>query len=272
MCGILGMALQKGHKVTDGTALRRVFKRMLIKSRARGSDATGVAFVNIHKAMVFKHHIPSTDFTSTEFYENAALKHINPSPNTSDMTFGAPLIVLGHTRAKTKGTFLDRNNNHPIVAKQTVGVHNGVISNDEELWIEYGHKLKRAGRVDSEIIFRLIEHHSNSEGGTMKKAIQTTAKKIHGSFACAAVNLQVPWVLWLFKGYGPIHVYRFPRVGLILFASDERYVEESIGDVELGSAIKINMDADEGLAFNLEQNRQGRFGLERPAAKHGYCC
>ncbi len=268
MCGILGMAFQKGHKITDSTAVRRIFKRMLMKSRARGSDATGVAFVSMHRCVIMKHHIPSTDFTATEFYENAAQKYIDPTAVPGDKGFGVPLMVLGHTRAKTKGTYMDRNNNHPIIAKQVVGVHNGVIGNDEELWREYGNKLKRAGRVDSEIIFRLVEYHSNFEGGTMKEAIKTMASKVRGGFACAAVNLRLPWVLWLFKGWGPIHVYRYPKLGLILFASDERFIEESIDDVELGAGIKIPFGAGEGLAINLEQNRQGKFGLEKPANRN----
>jgi glucosamine 6-phosphate synthetase-like amidotransferase/phosphosugar isomerase protein len=264
MCGIMGMALQKEHKIKDGTAIRQIFKRILIKSRIRGGDATGVAFVTMHKAVVFKHHIPAIDFTSTEFYENAATKYIDPQQISKDVGHGVPFIALGHTRAKTKGTYMDRNNNHPIVANRVVGVHNGVIGNDEELWSEYGTKLTRAGRVDSEIIFRLLDYHSNIERGSMKKAIQTMARETTGTYACAAVNLRFPWVLWLFKGYGPIYVYHFPEVGLILFASEKRFIEESIGDVELGAFEIIPFGKDEGLALNLEQNREGRFSLEKP--------
>ena len=271
MCGILGMAFQKEHKMEDAE-VHLILKKLLMKSRMRGSAATGVAFVSLTKAVVIKHHIPATTFVETDFYKNAVLKYLDFSGKPSKTGFNTPLMVIGHTRAETKGTYLDRNNNHPIIAKQVVGVHNGVIGNDEHLWNLYGKKLTRAGKVDSEIIFRLIEHHANSVGDSMVKAIKATSGMISGSYACAAVNLKMPWVLWLFKGYGTAFVYHYPNKGLILFASENRFIQDTVANMKLGPAIQIPFDSFEGLGINLEQNRQAKFELpDDKTAGLDYC-
>jgi glucosamine 6-phosphate synthetase-like amidotransferase/phosphosugar isomerase protein len=62
--------------------------------------------------------------------------------------------VILHTRWATKGSPTIETNNHPIVRPGIVGVHNGVISNDDEIFDLLA--TERLGEVDSEAAFALI--------------------------------------------------------------------------------------------------------------------
>ena len=73
---------------------------------------------------------------------------------------GSLLSIVGHCRQKTKGTERNNANNHPIVRDLIVGVHNGMIHNDDITFNNYKDAIKRNGEVDSEIIFALIEYFS----------------------------------------------------------------------------------------------------------------
>ncbi|HSC73471.1 MAG TPA: hypothetical protein VLB89_04840 [Gaiellaceae bacterium] len=86
--------------------------------------------------------------------------------------------LLVHVRDYTKGhPDLDANN-HPIRHGAVVGVHNGIIANDDELFDEHGITRAEPGMtVDSEIIFALAEQ---SRGRTAQ-ALQ----KLYGSMAAA---------------------------------------------------------------------------------------
>ena len=66
--------------------------------------------------------------------------------------------ALIHVRDFTKGHPDIEANNHPIRHGAVVGVHNGIVSNDDELLARYG--IERAEpqmTVDSEAIFALVE-------------------------------------------------------------------------------------------------------------------
>ncbi len=86
--------------------------------------------------------------------------------------------LLVHVRDFTKGHPSLSANNHPIRHGSVVGIHNGIIKNDDELFAQ--HRIARAEpvmAVDSEIIFALAEF---SRGRTAE-ALQ----QLYGSMATA---------------------------------------------------------------------------------------
>ena len=71
--------------------------------------------------------------------------------------------ALIHVRDFTKGPPEIDANNHPIRHGAVVGIHNGVIENDDALLARYGITREEPEMtVDSEAIFALVEHHGNS--------------------------------------------------------------------------------------------------------------
>ena len=67
--------------------------------------------------------------------------------------------ALVHVRDYTKGHPTIEANNHPIRHGAVVGIHNGIILNDEEIFARYGFERAEPDMtVDSEAIFALAEH------------------------------------------------------------------------------------------------------------------
>ncbi len=273
MCGILGMAFQKGHTMRSNEEVSEIYKRLLVESNARGSDATGTVFISLLNAMVIKHHMPARKFVETDYYKDVAKRRIKmdgPMKNKGE----EPFVIMGHTRLKTKGTQMVIHNNHPIIANRIIGVHNGHIGNDDELFGDYEKEgVERKGRVDSEIIFRLIDHFAYKKNMSMNKAIYKAIEITTGCAACAAINTAEPWVLWLFRFKNPIVVYRYPKRGLIMFASTSMFMDKAAEGFDLGDSETISLEDEEMIAINAKQNRiAGPIKLQREVSASGNYC
>lgn len=86
--------------------------------------------------------------------------------------------LLVHVRDFTKGHPGLSANNHPIRHGAVVGIHNGIITNDDELFAQHGIARAEPGMtVDSEIIFALAE----LSRGRTAEALQ----ELYGSMATA---------------------------------------------------------------------------------------
>jgi len=102
--------------------------------------------------------------------------------------------ALVHVRDYTKGHPSLEANNHPIRHGSVIGIHNGIIRNDEEIFAEYG--FERAApkmTVDSEAIFALME---------LERSSARALDKLYGSMASAWMDEREPEVVYLARGMG----------------------------------------------------------------------
>lgn len=264
MCGILGIGFQNGCTMTNPTLAKYILRELFHETEIRGFDATGVVFVDKEDIAVLKAPMRASDFVQTKEFSTANLEYfkLNRSSGT--------ISVIGHCRAKTKGTPRDNNNNHPIVTKNIVGVHNGVITNDEELFDRYhgGYSTSfgRRGKVDSEIIFRLIDYYANQQSRTTTDAIQRMSELVEGSYACAMVERQNPFLLWLFRKTGSLVVCHYNQCGIVVFASLESSIENTMQDVgfeeHLGKPNYITIPQHRGVCIDLFSNCMSYFKLK----------
>jgi len=157
LCGIAGYSLG-----LDSALKRTLAARALLAGIAeRGADAVGYAYRS-----------PGSDVTIHKQRSGASalLEHINVPEGANQL--------LVHVRDYTKGHPSLAANNHPIRHGSVVGVHNGIIVNDDELFDEHGIARAEPGMtVDSEIIFALAEQ---SRGRTAD-----TFEQLYGSMAAA---------------------------------------------------------------------------------------
>lgn len=258
MCGILGMAFQSGHNMEKIGMLRYILRGLLAESEARGSDATGVAFVQEEGIHVLKDNVGAKNLIGYSEFSNACLKYMTTKT----------ISILGHCRFKTKGSPKINDNNHPIVTDNLVGVHNGIITNDDALFDKFQRRFKdfkRKGRVDSEIIFRLIDHYVHVKGKSMAEAIDDASWLLQGDYACALVDRTKPHMLWLFRNLNPIVVYNYRKCGIILFASNDYFIKRTIDEVckhEFGEHEEINVLTSHCLGINLSTNTMYKFDLK----------
>lgn len=198
MCGIAGF------NIADDDARqidsRRLAKMLLLEIQARGRHATGAAWsqrdpdtgkMNVWYA---KQPGPATEFMATA----------NSIPR------GCRNAVL-HTRYATQGSPRNNMNNHPIAVPGVVGVHNGHISNDDEIIDAYGGE--RDGEVDSEAAFRLIAGADD---------VTAELPRLQGRVALGWINVTAPRTLHLARLTGsPLAIGQTPG-GSTVFASTEQ--------------------------------------------------
>jgi glucosamine 6-phosphate synthetase-like amidotransferase/phosphosugar isomerase protein len=117
MCGIAGFSLDG-----DATIDRTLAAQALLAGIAeRGADAAGYAYrspgttVSLHKQRTGASAL--LDTVSLPSATTQALVHVR------DFTKGHPTILA---------------NNHPIRHGSIVGIHNGIVVNDEEIFLRHG--------------------------------------------------------------------------------------------------------------------------------------
>jgi glucosamine 6-phosphate synthetase-like amidotransferase/phosphosugar isomerase protein len=100
--------------------------------------------------------------------------------------------TLVHVRDYTKGHPRIEANNHPIRHGAVVGVHNGIIFNDDELMASHGfERAEPEMTVDSEAIFALAEAHDGHA---------TALEQLRGSMATAWIDERKPGSVFLARG------------------------------------------------------------------------
>lgn len=180
-----------------------VARALLTGIAERGADAAGYAYrTAAGRVAVHKQRSGAT----------ALLERIRVQEDVSQL--------LLHVRDHTKGHPSLAANNHPIRHGAVVGVHNGVIDNDDALFGEYRIDRAEPGMtVDSEIIFALAE--------VSRGATAAALEQLYGTMATAWLDEGRPELivarglgrpLWLGKGKHEV-VFASTRLALDLVES-----------------------------------------------------
>jgi glucosamine 6-phosphate synthetase-like amidotransferase/phosphosugar isomerase protein len=179
VCGIAGYSLGDGSEVSRTLAAQA----LLAGIAERGADAVGYAYRAESSLAVHKQQTGAS-----------ALLDCVALPDTTDE-------VLLHVRDYTKGHPSIVANNHPIRHGHVVGVHNGVIANDDDVLAHHGIEREEPEMtVDSEAIFALVDAFGTSA---------ETLEQLIGTMAAAWVDERESGSLHLARGVGrPLWVAR----------------------------------------------------------------
>ncbi|HEY5057374.1 MAG TPA: hypothetical protein VII51_00020 [Gaiellaceae bacterium] len=173
MCGIAGYSLSSRSAVDRTLAAQS----LLAGIAERGADAVGYAFAGPNASpIVRKQRTPASRL----------LDRIDVPPSATEL--------LVHVRDYTKGHPSIPANNHPVRHGPVVGIHNGIIVNDDELLARYSCARREAEMtVDSEAIFALAAHSRNEP-----QALEALV----GSMAAAWLDDREPGTIFVARGIG----------------------------------------------------------------------
>lgn len=188
MCGIIGMVLSKENRTADELeALRLNFSKLVVATQIRGKDATGGFVVSRERGIRYhKSNLPAAEMVKTPMWWGL----MDEIDNTT-------VAVIAHTRAATQGDPKDNANNHPIHIGNIVGVHNGIILNDDDIREECPFDAE----VDSAAIFALLDRET-SERRLSTEDITATAKHLAGDFAIAVADSRRPFCVFIARDDG----------------------------------------------------------------------
>lgn len=172
MCGIAGYSLSADCDVDRTLAAQA----LLAGIAERGADAVGYAYGGEGGIQVCKQRSGASALLDRVEIPQSATK------------------VLVHVRDYTKGHPTIAANNHPIRHGSVVGIHNGIIFNDEEIFAEYGFdRAEPQMSVDSEAIFALAELT-----GSRARELE----RLRGSMASAWIDERKPGLVYCARGVG----------------------------------------------------------------------
>jgi glucosamine 6-phosphate synthetase-like amidotransferase/phosphosugar isomerase protein len=155
MCGIAGYSLSPDSRIDRTVAARA----LLAGIAERGADAVGYAY---------RTTTPRVAVHKQRSGASALVDRILVPSDTSQL--------LVHVRDYTKGHPSLAGNNHPIRHGTVVGIHNGIIVNDDELFARNG--IGRADAemtVDSEIIFALAARSRGTTARALEQLVGSLA-------------------------------------------------------------------------------------------------
>ena len=265
MCGVLGICFNKGHLVSGKEhQITLLLKSLFKETEVRGRVATGIAAMTNKRLLYMKKKTPARSFIEAKEFENFMKEVLLLDRNKDEYLYS----IIGHCRLDTKGTPDDNVNNHPIVTENIVGIHNGNISNDEELYERFLKAgIKRKGRVDSEVIFQLVDLMYNkylildkTEENPTAKAIKSVCRRLKGYYVCAMMNKNEPDRLYLFRDTNnSLTVAYLKKQGIVTFCSSKRAMERSFYDsfgysMSDKYAEEIHTEQDTVLTIDMEEN------------------
>ena len=197
MCGISGVLVSPSDLAR--VQVDEVVALLTREMESRGKEATGIARLTVsNRIRLTKAPVVASTFLAKHPGIGAGCR-----------------LVISHTRQSTQGSPKDNINNHPIVCGDIIGVHNGMVHNDYELYRTYG--WNRAGKVDSEAIFAAINHLGAVEG----------LEELEGSIACAWMDKTDLGALWIARHtHSPMHV-GISEGGSVIFASTNAAVAKA---------------------------------------------
>jgi glucosamine 6-phosphate synthetase-like amidotransferase/phosphosugar isomerase protein len=233
MCGIAGYSLSQSSSVERTLAAQA----LLAGIAERGADATGYAFRGLGtQVTVVKQRTAASELLDAVRIPAGANE------------------VLVHVRDYTKGHPTIEANNHPIRHGSVVGIHNGIIENDDALFASHGwERAHPRMTVDSEAIFALAEERRSDP-----EALQ----ELSGAMAAAWMDERDDGVLQLARGVGrPLWIGHRP--GEVFFASTRDALE--LVERTLRTSLR-KQEVGEGRLLRLADGRiaeQARFRPDR---------
>ena len=228
MCAVFGYLDYKG-KVSNAI-LKKLIRNLSIAAEGRGTDATGISYVNHGKVVTFKKAKPAHK-VKLYFPKNTR-------------------TVIGHTRMTTQGSEKYNYNNHPFeghCGTETFSLaHNGVLYNDAEWKAKY-HLPKTPIETDSYVAVQLLEQEKQLHTESIKKM----AELVNGSFVFTI--LRNDNTLFLVKGNNPLTLYHFPKIGIYVYASTKSILDNALQQVNLSDKC-CEIDVSEGEIVEIAAN------------------
>ncbi len=225
MCGLSGILIGTPPGKEGLNRIKLTFRANLLANEVRGKEATGVAALQSNGSC----RVEKLPLTASEFVETSLFKNFMEESVTTGTT-----ILLGHTRKPTKGSVFDNNNNHPIVVGDTVGVHNGTVANDDEIFMYRRKAFKalseRIGSVDSEAIFTLMNDLDLARPDReLVEDIAQATKLIAGSYSSLFFSSKRPRTLFVFRCDNPISLHYERELDCLHLSSRYLFLRKQFG-------------------------------------------
>ena len=258
MCGIFGLVTsQKSDWYPN--KINEVTKNLYRLSESRGKEASGFAFFNNETINVYKQPIPASKLIKSNEFKN-----IFKDDEIIDSASEKSKVFIGHSRLVTNGALEKNENNQPVVTSGLVGVHNGIIVNDNELWNKFP-EIDRKYEVDTEIILSLMRYFYQ-QSNSIVTSIRKVYDLIYGAASIALLFEDFNNVL-LASNNGSLYVYNPKNKNIIIFASElyilKMLLKKSLLNNNTVSDDIFQLKPNQACLINFDNLRLDKFSLNK---------
>jgi len=254
MCGIFGIIVKQDTKYKE-SGIKVSLKNIALFSESRGKDSSGIAFRNstTRKINVIKGDIPIQQLLKNPLYA----EFLNDTLDSYH--HGKGFAAFGHARLVTNGSQLEEVNNQPVINEDILTIHNGIITNVDDLWKDHP-GLQREFNIDTEIIPALIRSHLK-DNSDLLSSINTSLSRIEGTFSLAMMFSDYNQFV-LCTNNGSLY-YITDNESFIVFASEGYFLEKLIHEKSFKQFYHnepiIQIHANKGLTVNLDTLKSTSF-------------
>lgn len=250
MCGISGFSLNPNDPTINNSRL--LAGTLLLGIEHRGRDATGACWFDPYG----NPFVQKGAFTATAFVRNLSMWK-----KTTD--------AILHTRAWTQGHPSNNDNNHPIVTGPIIGVHNGGIWNDYDLFREM-RDVERIAEVDSEAAFAAIAFGIGRLNNGASNNLIDCLEQIEGGAALAWYDAD--------DDHRTLHLARLnssPLVvaqnqhGSLFFASTKQAIVDALAKTRSSDIVYME-EIKEGTYLAVREGRIIESSQFTPAVRYSY--
>ncbi len=247
MCGIFGLIIRTSSGIHSRN-IKNILVKIALFSESRGKDSSGIAFRDItnNTIDVIKGDIPVRQLLKS--------KELNNSLEQSLLSFkqGNGFAAFGHARLVTNGSQLQEVNNQPVIKDNILCIHNGIITNVDELWLKHK-ELKREYLIDTEIIPALIRKELNKRND-LSQVINHALNQLEGTYSVATMYQDLDQFV-LVTNNGSLY-YLTDNKSYIVFASEgyflKKLIEESSFKSFNSSQQILQLKSNTGLIIELD--------------------
>jgi glutamine---fructose-6-phosphate transaminase (isomerizing) len=225
MCGIFGLvtaAEQNLSYLAWNSSVQRLFEL----SETRGKEAAGIAVATPESIQVYKDSTSATRMVRSKSYRAAIDEALTPCLNDAGQ-ISCTVAAIGHSRLVTNGLQGIAANNQPVWRGDAVLVHNGIVTNVNEMWAKHDH-LKAYAEVDTEVIGAIVDDE-RSKGSSPLEAVKKAFADIYGETSIA-LFLKDSNELVLATNTGSIYIASSKASKSLFFASEKYICELLIGE------------------------------------------
>lgn len=265
MCGIFGLIIKWGtcHPTARSSRAKQMLLNLARLSEMRGKDSSGLALRDEQAQVI--HVFRGPVGVSQLFADRKVTRQMDQVLEAATLGSGVggsegAFVAIGHSRLVTNGSQLNDFNNQPVVKDGVIGVHNGIIVNENELWARHP-DLQRTCEIDTEVMLALVKKHIR-QGGDIASAISKTVSEIFGTVSAAFLFDDLD-ALAVATNNGSLYVLT-DESGLFAFASEEYFLKRLTKIMHLDTDTKIwirQVVSGNGLIVNLENFRLQAFSF-----------
>ncbi len=233
MCGIFGF-VSSGKSKLQYQEVKSIVDNLFVLSESRGKESSGIAIKSDEKQniSVLKKSIPASKFIKSKDYNKLLESSLKASTDKA-----TPFSLIAHARLVTNGTQENNNNNQPVIKNNYVAVHNGIITNVDDLW-EKNLNLQREYEVDTESMLALLKKYQD-EGKNIPSSLEQLFHDIKGTVSTAILSATNDIVILATNNASLYYAFDWENQ-VVLFASEAHILNTAIKEWSSSSKLKLS--------------------------------